>query len=303
MPETILITGLTGRTGHYLIERMEREREKLTGCRLVAIVRETSDTSRIDNAHIPIEKIVGDITDEAFLDTVMPNVATVLHIAGIHWSKPVVRAAVRAGVHRIIAVHTTGIYSKYKAAGEEYREIDAYCEKLCKDGGAALTILRPTMIYGGLDDGNFVRFIKLCDRFSPIPVVSGGRFLLQPVHRKDLGSAYFDVLINPDKTDGKQYVLSGERPVELREILAEMSRRLGREPKFISVPYFLAIAGAWVLFCLSIGRVDLREKVQRLVEDRSYPHDAAAADFGYSPMPLSEGICAETEEYMAAKAR
>ncbi len=302
--ETVFITGLTGRTGTCFCERLaEERRERALSFRFVAVARAQSDTAAILRCPVPIEIVTGDITDEARLIEQMRGADTLLHIAGIHWSEGVVRAAVAAGIRRLIVVHTTGIYSKYKSAGKEYRRIDAICERLAAEAGASLTVLRPTMIYGDLDDQNVIKFIRMADRLPVMPVVSGARFMLQPVHREDLAAAYLDVLTHPDETRDKQYVLSGERPILLREMLAGIAGCLGKRIRFLSVPYAFAIAGAWALYLLSIGRIDYREKVQRLVEPRAYAHDEAARDFGYRPMPFSEGIRREVARYLLQKKR
>lgn len=299
--ETVFITGLTGRTGTCFCELLAAQRGRASFLRFVAVARAQSDTAAIMRCPVPIELVTGDITDEASLAGRMRGADTLLHIAGIHWSEGVVRAAVAAGIKRLILVHTTGIYSKYKSAGEEYRRIDAVCERLAAEAGASLTVLRPTMIYGDLDDQNVSKFIRMVDRLPVMPVVSGARFALQPVHREDLAAAYLDVLIHPDETRNKQYVLSGERPILLREMLAEIAGCLGKRICFFSTPYAFAIAGAWALYLLSFGRADYREKVQRLVEPRAYPHDEAARDFGYRPMPFSAGIRREVERYLDEK--
>lgn len=299
--ETVFVTGLTGRTGTCFCERLSSQRERMSFLRFIAVVRAQSDTSAIMRCPVHIEIVTGDITDQARLAEQMRGADTLLHIAGIHWSEGVVRAAVAAGVKRLILVHTTGVYSKYKSAGEEYRRIDAVCERLAAEAGAFLTVLRPTMIYGDLDDQNVSKFIRMADRLPVMPVVSGARFALQPVHRENLAAAYLDVLTHPDETQNKQYVLSGERPILLREMLTEIAGCLGKRIRFFSVPYALAIAGAWALYLLSFGRADYREKVQRLVEPRAYPHDEAARDFGYQPMPFSAGIRREVERYLDEK--
>lgn len=74
------------------------------------------------------------------------------------------QSAVKKNVKRVILVHTTGIYSKYKEAGEEYRNIDAEVYKLAKENNIDLTILRPTMIYGTIGDRNICVFIKMVDK-------------------------------------------------------------------------------------------------------------------------------------------
>lgn len=299
--QTILITGLTSRTGRFLLARMQAERERFAGTRIVAIVRPTSDTGDIDRSGLPIEKRIGDVTDPVFMAEAARGADTLLHIMGIHWSDQVVAAALAAGATRVIAVHTTGIYSKFKSAAEEYRQIDARTETACRDAGASLTMLRPTMIYGGVDDRNVITFVQMVDRLPIMPVVSGARYALQPVHRSDLGHAYFDVLMNPAATNGKQYVLSGEKPILLRDMLTEIGRCLGKRVRFLSVPYWMAITAATCLYGVSFGRIDYREKVQRLVEPRAYPHDEATRDFGYAPMPFAEGVRQEVRDYQAMR--
>lgn len=215
-----------------------------------------------------------------------------------------VEAAVKNNVKRMVLVHTTGIYSKYKAAGEEYRRIDAEIVQMTKQAGVGLTILRPTMIYGTLGDRNIAQFIRMVDKLSPMPVVNGGKYLLQPVHASDLGHAYMQVLENLAETSGKDYVLSGRDEIYLIEMFRIIADELGVERRFVSVPFWLAYTGAVCLYGVSLERIDMREKVQRLCEDRVYPHDEAVKDFGYAPMPFEEGLRQEVREYkQRAKAK
>lgn len=225
----------------------------------------------------------------------------VFHIAGIQKSLPLVRHAAENGVRRMVLVHTTGIYSKYKAAGEEYRRIDKEVADICARDGVGLTILRPTMIYGTLRDGNIVKFIQMVDKLDPMPVVDHASYRLQPVHAKDLGRAYAQVLTHLDETAGKDYVLSGRDVVMLSDMFRMIADELGVKRRYLSVPMPLAYAGAAALYGVSLGRIDMREKVQRLCEDRAYPHEEASRDFGYDPMPFAEGLRQEVRDYMARK--
>lgn len=68
-----------------------------------------------------------------------------------------------------------------------------------------VTILRPTMIYGDLCDSNMSKFIKMIDKFRIMPAINGGRSLIQPVNARDLGKAFYTVLMTPEKTDRKAY--------------------------------------------------------------------------------------------------
>lgn len=116
------------------------------------VVRSTSDTSLLNNSGLKIEKVIGDLTDQKFMDNCMKDIDTVIHIGTIFYSIQVMKAAVKNNVKRVILVHTTGIYSKYKSALEEYKNIELEVRKIIKDNAPAigLTILRPTMIYGNV---------------------------------------------------------------------------------------------------------------------------------------------------------
>ena len=305
MSKILVVTGLTGRKSgggfaQKIIENIEAVREMFPdGIR--AVVRATSHTDAIDGFIKPDCKYIGDVTDVEVLQKAFADADTVLHIAGIHFSKKVVDAAVCAKVRRLILVHTTGIYSKYKAAGEEYRQIDDYVYTQCKSHNIILTILRPTMIYGNIYDRNVITFIKMVDKLPIMPVVSGANYELQPVHYKDLSDAYYAVLINEEATGNKDFVLSGGAPVLLRDMLMEIGKNLDKKVKFVSVPFWLAYAGAWAIYLLSLSQIDYREKVQRLCEPRVYSHEEAKKAFGYSPRTFQEGVPGEVKEYLGHK--
>lgn len=245
--------------------------------------------------------VLGNLSEKDYLKNALNGVDTVVHIAGIDFSKALVDAAISCGVRRLILVHTTGIYSKYKKAGEGYREIDAYCEKQCRANKILLTVLRPTMIYGDTRDNNVIQFVKMVDRFPIMPVVNGARYALQPVHYEDLAMGYYQVLINEKTTSNKNFNLSGGQPILLRDMLTEVGNNLGKKVRFFSCPFFVAYGGAWIIYCLTFGKKDYREKVQRLCEDRVYSHEEAMVCFGYSPRNLAEGIIGEVSDFLKNK--
>lgn len=248
-----------------------------------------------------VDVVRGNFDDKNYLNKVLENVDTLVHIAGISFSPNLVDAAVRCQVRRLILVHTTGIYSKYKAAGEEYRKIDTYVYEQCKMNNIKLTILRPTMIYGNLLDNNVCEFIKMVDKLPIMPVVNGARYQLQPVHYMDLADAYFQVLMNEKSTANKDFNLSGGAPIELRKMLSVIGSNLGKNVKFLSVPYPIAYMGAVSLYCISLKKYDYREKVQRLCEPRTFSYEEAKNAFGYSPRKFEDGIVNEVKEYVSKK--
>lgn len=224
-----------------------------------------------------------------------------LHISGIGSSVVLTEPAVKSGIKRLIFVHTTGIYSKYKAAGEMYRIIEKKVEQLIDGTDIQLTYLRPTMIYGNINDHNVAIFMKMVDKLRLFPVVSGAKYELQPVWCGDLGKAYYQVLMNPEKANRRNYNLSGGRPILLIDMLKVMAKYLDVKNTFISVPFWFAYTLAWILHLLTFTKCDFREKVQRLVEPRTFDYTDAANDFGYSPVNFEDGIKSEIQEYLSLK--
>ena len=102
-------------------------------------------------------------------------------------------------------------------------------------------------------------------------------------------------------TANKNYDLSGGEIINLRDMLIVIGENLGKNVRFASCPYSIACGGAWLIYALTFGKMDFREKVQRLCEPRAYSHEDAARDFGYSPRTFREGIVDEIREYLEMK--
>lgn len=270
---------------------------------IVALVRPSSKIERLKEVAPYIQILTGELADCEFLRTTLSGVDTLVHIAGISKSRGIVEVAAECGVRRLILVHTTGVYSKYKAAGEEYRQIDEYVYKTCGENGILLTILRPTMIYGNCSDQNVVKFIRMMDKFPIMPVVNGAKYELQPVHYEDLAKAYYEVLTHEEETAGKDFDLSGGAPIMLRDMLTEIGKNLGKKVRYFSVPFPIAYAGGCAVYALSLGKIDYREKICRLCEPRVYSHEPAAKAFGYAPRNFEQGIVKEVEEYKKSRTR
>lgn len=292
----ILITGASGKSGSVFIECLGRK-AVLPDDQFRVVIRQPAQGDQIHEKLPEAELVQGDLTDLAFLDCITRDVDILFHIAGIHWSLPLVEAAAANGVRRMVLVHTTGIYSKYKAAGEGYRRIEERIYDICSVHQINLTILRPTMIYGKPSDRNVIQFIKMVDCLPVMPIVSGARFDLQPVHYEDLGIAYYQVLSKLQETAGEDFILSGGVPIQLREMLTVIGENLGKKVHFFSVPFPIAYAGAVAIYGLSGGKIDYREKVQRLCEPRAYSHEKATRVFGYAPRSFQQGIVDEIYAY------
>lgn len=294
----LLVTGITGHTGRYFLKHLI-ENNYVGKIRFA--IRHTSSKELFNNLNLNFELAIGNLNDPLYINEIMKGVKTVFHIYNIHHSIEIIKAALKNNVQRAILVHTTGIYSQFKNASSEYQRIESDVLSMA-DGKIDLTILRPTMIYGDMCDRNMSKFIKMIDKMKIYPLIAGGRSLIQPVNARDLGKAYYQVLMNPEVTRNKCYNLSGERPISIQEALTLICKYLNKKTIFIPIPLKLSVFAAYILKYLSFCKFDIIEKVQRMGEDRVFDHSLAAEDFGYSPMNFEEGIKLQIDEYLKKKA-
>lgn len=301
----LALTGVTGKkSGKVLVDYLSNNINEVNNRfpdGIKALTRDKSNTDYILNKLPNIKICRGDFSDDKFLEESLKDVDTLIHIASIRLSSKLIDACVINKVRRVILVHTTGVYSKYKEASYEYSLIDKYVTDTCKNNNIILTILRPTMIYGNIYDNNVIKFIKMVDKLPIMPVVNKAMYKLQPVNYKDLGKAYYDVLMNEETTANKSFNLSGKEPIYLRDMLKEIGKNLGKEVKFINCPYIIAYIGSWIIYLITLTKKDYREKVQRLCEDRIFSHEEATIAFNYNPMSFEDGIKEEIKMYIQNK--
>lgn len=292
----IFVTGATGHSGGFFLQRLEKEN---CDWHLKCVVRETSDLTIIDSTSLDIKKAYGDLNDVDFLAREMEGYDLVLHIASIYMSKNVVKAARKANIKDIILVHTTGMFSKFKSASAEYIAIEE--EILANRDDMNITVLRPTMIYGSRKDRNMYKLIDYLYRHKFFPIFGKGENLMQPVHAGDLGDAYYGVIANWDTTKNKDYNLSGKYAIEYIELVRTVEDYLERKVLNVKIPLWFSLFSAVIYNKISKGAIISVEQVQRMMEDKAFSYEDATRDFGYSPRTFADGVKGEVEEYLKTK--
>jgi nucleoside-diphosphate-sugar epimerase len=288
----LVVTGISGHSGYYFLEELESKgyQGKIRG-----LIRSTSNIDHLRKFHLDIEFRISDLEDIEDMKQAFEGAHTVLHIAGIRLSPIVVEAAMAQQVDWVILVHTTGRYSKFKSAAEGYIQIeDAILSLKSRQN---ITILRPTMIYGSSFDKNISRLIAYIDTHRFFPIFGSGKNLMQPVTGRDLAIAYTQILNNPATTKGQEYDLSGGQPIRYIDMLKLVAKNLNKRTIFIPIPMRLSILLAKVYNRILSRALISVEQVQRMQEDKVFPHLAATRDFGYAPMTFEEGIKVQCMEY------
>lgn len=148
--------------------------------------------------------------------------------------------------------------------------------------GAAVTLLRPTLVYGAGRDATLTRIAQLAQRWGRFPLPRNATGLRQPVHVDDLAEAAFNALASPAARDNT-YALPGGETLAYREMVARVLRVLVPQPTLVELPspvFNLALAAAKLM-----GRgTGLGEAaVQRMRSDLVFDAAPARSDLGYTP--------------------
>lgn len=295
----LYVTGITGHSGKWFLKRLSDEGyQDIIRCAMRKSQSEAPEKYMIfENCGLNIEFAIGDLDDEKFLLDSLQGVDTIVHIASISLSPKLIDAAISNNVTWAILVHTTGRYSKYKSASEGYIKIED--DILARRDSIAITVLRPTMIYGSSGDRNMYRLVGYLSRHKLFPLFGDGSNLMQPVHARDLGNAYYDVLMHPEMTKNKEYNLSGKQPITYLHIIETIRDYLNSNVTIVKIPISLSIFAAKIYNILFKNAIITVEQVMRMQEDKAFSYEDASRDFGYDPLCLEEGIKIEVEEYLS----
>lgn len=294
----LLITGANGHSGKLFLENLSRANIKKYK-EIHIIVRNDDLDNFIKESDLNIIKHKGDLTDLQFLTNVTRNIDTILHIAGIQMSERLFEVAIENNVNWVIAIHTTGRYSQFKMASEEYINIED--KLLTLRDKINITILRPTMIYGSSRDRNMYKLIKFIDKNPVFPIFGNGKNLMQPVTATDLAIAYQQVLVNEEDCKNQNYNLSGQYPIKYKDLIKTVASKLNKNiilfPIPIKISYYAVLIGNRFIPKFPLNE----EQVLRMQEDKDFTYLKAEKDFDYSPMSFDEGIEKEINEYKGEK--
>jgi nucleoside-diphosphate-sugar epimerase len=281
--KTALVFGGSGQIGMPLLDRLRDD-----GWRVYAV-------SRAPRAEQPgLVWLPGELPGVPLSGSALPLDATVRRADAIFSCGPLDLfaqwyARSDADAPRVIAFGSTSIEVKRGSADAEERDLVARLREAERSlfeaaaaRGAAVTVLRPTLVYGSARDRNLSRIAQVAQRFGRIVLPRDARGLRQPVHAHDLADAAFRC-IDADATFGRTYALPGGETLSYRDMVARVLAALEPAPRLHEVPspvfnLVLALAHA-AGFALDFNEA----AVARMRSDLVFDPADAQRDFGYAP--------------------
>jgi nucleoside-diphosphate-sugar epimerase len=313
----ILVTGGTGFLASHLIPALQRR-----GHTVRALILPSADPAGLLQGGVGVD--AGDVRRPDTLAAAMHEVDAVFHLAAaigvrrpmreyhavnVIGTENVCRAALKAGVKRLVHVSTTSVYKQglgvpvgedsplaplsdpyplTKAAGERL------VQRMIEEEHLPASIVRTTTIFGPGDQLNFGR---IADRLL------AGRSIVIGSGRNRVPFAYVDdvvqgllLVLDRERAGGEIYNITDDRCPTQEQLLREIAEQLGASAPRIHVPYRLLYSTGVVAERLADARRNPHALITRFGvvmygTDNCFAIDKARSELGYEPqVPLSQGV-------------
>jgi nucleoside-diphosphate-sugar epimerase len=144
-------------------------------------------------------------------------------------------------IHRpaqIIALGSTSRFSKQHSPSLEEQELAARLTQAETDIAqqpVPWTVLRPTLIYDGVQDQNITRMAAFIRRFRILPLVGAANGLRQPIHADDV-AAFLVACLHTPAVQNKALTITGGETLTYRAMAIRVFEGLGLRPRFLPLP-------------------------------------------------------------------
>jgi nucleoside-diphosphate-sugar epimerase len=314
----VLITGGNGFVGRHLIPALEERGESVR-----VLVSPRGDPTWLEKRGVAIFR--GDICVPETLTLPMRGADSVVHLVAqarvwgsmqdshavnVIGTENVCRAAITAGVRRVVHISTFTIYNM--AVGRPVSEADPpaplrepysitkaqgdkLVQRMIAEDDLPGVIVRPSTLFGPGDRRNFGRLADRVRAGKDI-IVGSGDNTVPFVYIADVVQALLLALDN-ERAVGNVYNVGNDQPLTQKQFLSAIAQDLGVAPPRVHVPYALMYAaayGAERLATLSGNRIPpivTRHGVKILGEDSRLSIDKARRELGYAPqVSVREGV-------------
>ncbi|HUP19078.1 MAG TPA: NAD-dependent epimerase/dehydratase family protein [Gemmatimonadota bacterium] len=298
----VFLTGATGFVGGHLAPALVEH-----GHEVSALVRPGSEGDGLERLGVRVVR--GDVTDRRSMDAGMRGVDAVCHLATlrggatagehravtVEGTENVLRAALNAGVGRVVHCSTVGVHGRLRRLpadesapirpGTAYQAAKAEAERVVmrylRRHGLPIVILRPTAIYGPGD----LRSLKLYRTILSGRLVTPGPadHPYHVVYVTDVVQALLRGMDAPD-APGEAYLVADGGPIPQIEMFRAIARAGGGELRRRRLPAWPFTLAAALTPTRSLGRRgSFTKSVHFFTHPRSFDISKARRDLGYRP--------------------
>jgi UDP-glucose 4-epimerase len=247
---SVLVTGCNGFIGRHLVPYLAAQGHKVIAASRTAPVFEDGNIACI---------LLPNLSEPIDWQSLLQDCCAVVHLAGIahtpaddetydrvnhQATERLARAAQRRGTHLIfvssIAAQSGSASERELSEDDTPRPVNAYgrsklaAELAVRASGVSFTILRPVVIYGEGEKGNFA-FIHKISRL-PIPLPFGGLKAKRSVLSIQNFCSAVELVLTNSRARGETFIVSDPEPVDVPELIARYRATLGRRPAMLPIP-------------------------------------------------------------------
>ncbi|GAB2177052.1 NAD(P)-dependent oxidoreductase [Dongia sp. agr-C8] len=279
-----------------------------------------------------------DLTDGSAVQTLAADHRVIIHAGGLSsaWGRreefmranvgptaALIQAARSAG-SRFVFVSSPSIYFDFtdrydidSDAAPAARPVNAYAEskliaeRLVREAaelGLDAAIIRPRAIFGANDTALMPRLLRAAAR-GRIPLIDGGRALLDMSYVDNVADALIAAALHPDPIRGRAYNISNGEPIQVAELMRAVVDGLGLKTRLMPIRFPLAYAAAMALEVAANLRpsrpepVLTRYTVGVLGRSQTLSIERAKSELGWAPrVTLRDGIEHTLSAWKAAHA-
>jgi UDP-glucose 4-epimerase len=247
---TVLVTGSDGFIGRHLVPYLAEQ-----GYRVVAASRTATAYEDPNIVGVPLP----DLSIPFDWLPLLQHCDAVVHLAGIahtfanedlydrvnhRATEALAEAAFRSGAHLVFIssiAAQSGSFSDHELTEDDppmpsnaYGRSKLAGEQAIRAAGASFTILRPVVIYGEGEKGNFATIHRISRLPIPLPfgALKAQRSVLSV---QNFNSAVATALTN-SAARGETFIVSDPTPLAVSDVIARYRASLGRSPWLISIP-------------------------------------------------------------------
>lgn len=249
-----------------------------------------------------VEVALGDLTEPVTLRAAAEGCGVVVHLGAattsgrlapdvahrvnVEGARALIEACRAAGCSRAIVMSTQHVHL---AAPGEYGETKRAADALFLGSGLAVTVLRPSLVYGRGTRGVFVRLARLVRRLPVVPILGPGSIRLRPLDLRDLVGLVVEIFARPDLA-GRTYDVGGPDEVTYAEFVDAICAALGKKSRRVHLPLGASFALAAVLERLLANPPFTTENVRGATVEAPCDLGPLLRDLGPRLTPLDVGL-------------
>jgi nucleoside-diphosphate-sugar epimerase len=161
-----------------------------------------------------------------------------IRAVNVEGSRKILEAARIAKIPKIVFISSISAFDGCRSL---YGRAKLEIEKIALENGAL--VIRPGLVYGGGPGGMFGKLVAQIRKSSVVPLAGDGAQRQFLVHDEDLCAFIEKFAAGNIRLAPRILTAANEQPLAFKQLLLEIARALGKEPKFIPLPRRLVWAG------------------------------------------------------------